>query len=241
MPNDPAASSAVPATFLSWNLAMLERSAQAPHTWRVEQTEMEVRARVGAVDPDIVLFQGLPRMVPYLETHDMLRANPESHNGNLATLVRRELLEREVPVITVVAGCGLLATWRNGLTVANVHLAPGPAAVGERLEQMARVVESSPTPHLMVVGDTNTRVDEAEILADAGLTGARPPHPTWDGRRNPFHADLPAFSAYFTRWFATDGVEVGDVRVLRKPVEVDGERFHLSEDFALTGSIRLVG
>jgi endonuclease/exonuclease/phosphatase family metal-dependent hydrolase len=221
---------------------MLERSAQAPHTWGVEQTEFEVRKQILAVGPDLVLLQELPGMVPFVETHDMIRANPRSHNGNIATLVRHQLLADEGPdgpIVNVIDGCGLLVTFANGLTVANVHLAPGPGAVGERLEQMARVVESSPTPNILVIGDTNTRVSEIDAYASAGLTGRKPSTPTWDSRRNRFHPDVPEFSAYFTRWFATEAVEVLDVSVLRTPLEVDGHRFFLSDHFALTGAVTL--
>ena len=181
-------------------------------------------------------------MVPYLETHGMLRANPETHNGNLAFLVRHQLLADEGvdgPPVTTVRGCAVMATFANGLTIANVHLAPGPGAMGERLEQLAQVVESSPTPHLLIVGDTNTRVDEAFPLADAGFTGAKPSQPTWNSKSNRFHDDVPEFSAYFTRWFATELVEVSDVEVWQEAVVHDGHRFHLSDHFAMSGSVRL--
>lgn len=224
-------------TILTWNLAMLERSAEAPHTWGMEHTEQAVREQVLARDPDIVLFQELPRAVPYLETHDMLRANPETHQGNLATLLRHQVLADErrnsEPLVTVVDGCAVMVTLSSGLTIANVHLAPGPAAVGERLEQLARIVESSPTPQLLIAGDTNSRVDEEKPLAEAGLTGVKPPRPTWDGKRNRFHTDIPEFSAYFTRWFATEQVRVGEVALVDDPVERDDHRFYLSDHHGL--------
>ena len=216
---------------------MLERSDEAPLSWGLEHSEHAVRERVLGWSPDIVLFQELPRMVPYLETHDMIRANPPTHQGNLATLVRHDLLVAEGsggPTVTVVEGCALLVTFADGLTVANVHLAPGPAAVGERLEQFARIVEASPTPTILIVGDTNTRVAEEAALADADLRGARPRHPTWDSKRNHFRRDGHAFTAHFTRWFASPGVKVD-----REPVEVDGRAFHLSDHYSLRGSVTL--
>lgn len=230
-------------TILTWNLAMLERSAEAPHTWGMEHTEQAVRERVVSHAPDVVFFQELPRAVPYLETHDMLRANPETHQGNLAILIRHELLanERRIsePVVTVIEGCAVMVTLSSGLTLANVHLAPGPAAVGERLEQLARIVESSPTPRLLIAGDTNSRVDEEEPLAEAGLTGERPPRPTWDGKRNRFHTDIPEFSAYFTRWFATSDLTVSDVALVDDPVEMDTHRFYLSDHHGLFFSVAI--
>ncbi len=229
-------------TFLSWNLAMLERSDDAPASWGVEHSEHAVRERVLGWAPDIVLFQELPRMVPYLETHGMIRANPLTHQGNLATLVRHDLLAAEGvdgPKVTVVDGCALLVTFADGLTIANVHLAPGPAAVGERLEQFARIVEASPTPTILIVGDTNTRVAEEGPLAEADLRGARPRHPTWDSKRNHFRRDGQAFTAHFTRWFASPGVKVTGVQIDREPVEVDGCAVHLSEHYSLRGSVAL--
>ena len=174
-------------------------------------------------------------MVPFVETHDMIRANPRSHNGNLATLVSHELMATE-PTFSTVPGCAVLTTFAEpALTVANVHLAPGRGAAAERLDQFARVVEASPTEALVIVGDTNTRVDEVEALVDAGLHSAKPPRPTWDSRRNRFRDDMPEFSAYFTRWFASPGVTVRDVQVDHEPVERLDKRFHLGDHFALRG------
>lgn len=230
--------------FLTWNLALLERSAQAPPHWEQFNTEAAVRELILDGEPDIVCFQELPRLVPYVETHDLLPATPTSHSGNLATLVTRPLAGLEPPV-TVVSGCAVLATFVSPaddeapFTVANVHLEPGRGAGGRRLEQLAEVVEASPTPRLLIVGDTNLRLDEAEALADAGFTGTRPPQPTWDSRRNRFRSGGAEFIAYFTRWFASPGLAVADVGVHREPIEVDGHRFHLSDHFALSGVVSL--
>jgi endonuclease/exonuclease/phosphatase family metal-dependent hydrolase len=227
-------------TFLTWNLAMLERSDEAPASWGLEQTEQAVCERVLAAAPDIVVFQELPGLVPYRETHAMVRANPRTHQGHLATLVGHEAMANEGvagPTVTVVAGCALLVTFADGLTVANVHLAPGPAATGERLEQFARIVEASPTPTLLIVGDTNTRVAEEGPLADAGLVGTRPRHPTWDSKRNRYRAEGARFTAHFSRWFASPGVSVDHVTVDRRPVTADGHRFHLSDHHPLRGTV----
>lgn len=216
---------------------MFEPSAQAPLSWEVFDTEAAVRERVLEVAPDLVLYQELPAMVPFVETHEMIKANPRSHNGNLATLVTHDLAASE-PVFTIVPGCALLVTFADpAVTVANVHLAPGRGAAGERLAQLADVVEASPTEALVIVGDTNTRVGESDALAEAGLVGEKPPRPTWDSRRNRFREDLPEFAAYFTRWFASPDVAVSDVRVWDEPLERLGRRFHLSDHFAMSGVI----
>lgn len=228
-------------SFLSWNLAMLETSAQAPLSWEVFDTEAAIRDRVLAAPPDVLLFQELPGMVPFVETHDMIRANPRSHHGNLATLVSHELMATE-PTFHVVPGCAVLTTFAEpAITVANVHLAPGRGGAAERLDQLARVVEASPTEALLIVGDTNTRVDEVEALVDAGLHSVKPPRPTWDSRRNHFRDDMAEFSAYFTRWFASPAVTVREVQVDHEPVERLGKRFHLSDHFALRGVAALTG
>lgn len=228
-----------PITFLTWNMAMLRRSDSAPVRWHQEDTEAAFRTVMLELDPDIILLQELPGLVPFVETHGMVRANPRSHSGNLATLVRHELLATE-PITTVVPGCAILTTFHQSLTIANVHLAPGSGGASDRLEQLATIVEASPTACLLIAGDTNTRVDELVSLADAGLIGLPPPRPTWDSKKNRFNRDGPRFTAYFTRWFASPGVEVADVRVLDSPLTVDGHRFHLSDHYPLMGGVQTV-
>ena len=88
-----------------------------------------------------------------------------------------------------------------GLSIANVHLAPGPDGAPMRkamLEQIAKV--DGP---LAVIGDTNMRMAEWEDLGD--LAAAKPPTPTWDSRRNRFNAEIPEFSAYFTNVITRSG------------------------------------
>ena len=214
---------------------MLETSAQAPVGWQLHDTEAAIRETVLELRPDLVAFQELPGMVPFVETHDMVRANPRSHNGHLATLVSYELMATD-PVVSTVPGTAVLTTFAApDLTVANVHLTPGPGAGGERLAQLAEVVEASPTENLLIVGDTNTRVDEVAAIEAADFHGPRPPRPTWNSRRNRFRTGGAEFTAYFTRWFASPAVAVDEVVVLDRPTEVDGARFHLSDHFALTG------
>ena len=235
-----------PLTFLSWNLAMLERSAAAPQHWSQDHTQHAVREIVLDLSPDLVFLQELPGIVPYVETHDMIRANPRSHSGNLATLVGHHLLD-DLPdrglMVDVVPGAAVLATFvERDLTVANVHLAPGRGEAGQRLAQLEAVVAASPTQDLVIVGDTNTRTAEEPAIAALGLHGERPPEPTWDGRRNRFRAGGAEFTAFFTRYFVAGEPRIDEVRVLTAPVTDDGgARFHLSDHFALTGVITAPG
>jgi len=225
--------------FLTWNLAMLERSEEAPAPWEVHDTEEAVRDMVLAADVDVICFQELPGLVPFVETHDMIRSNPRTHSGNLATLVENDLMAAEPPFRSV-AGCALLTTFTEpSLTIANVHLAPGPGpkAAALRSHQLAEVAEASPTPELLIIGDTNTRVNEMGTIEAAGFHGRRPDRPTWDSERNRYRSDGPTFKAYFTRWFASPGVSVTEVAVWDGPMERSGRHFHLSDHFALSGRV----
>ena len=179
-------------------------------------------------------------MVPYVETHDMLRSNPRTHQGYLAFLVRRSLLEADqpTPLVTTVSQTGVLATFGD-LTVANVHLASGRGAWERRLDQLTAVVAASPTTHLVVIGDTNVRVAEEEAIAELGLRGSLPPSHTWNSHANRFHLRGARFTASFTRWFASAGVTVEDVEVLRRPIVHDEHRFWISDHFALLGRVSI--
>ncbi|MEM7093131.1 MAG: endonuclease/exonuclease/phosphatase family protein [Actinomycetota bacterium] len=232
--------------FLTWNLAMLDRSAEAPQAWEQFHTEAAIRDEVLGVDPDIVCWQELPRQVPYVETLDLLPATTVTHNGNLAVLATHELVAAEPPpVIKAVDDIALLATLGDAsvdqaFTVANVHLEPGPGAADHRLEQISRVVGACPTQRLLIVGDTNMRLGEEAVLVEAGFDATKPAQPTWDSRVNRFRAGAPEFSAYFTRWFASPGLRVEDVRVHRSPVEFQDTRFFLSDHFALSATLHVV-
>jgi len=220
-------------TILSWNLAMFERSADAPTYWGQSDVEASVRETMLAVKPDIVAYQELPGLVPFVETHDMVRANPRSHSGNLATLVAHSLMTSKPEAVTVTR-TGLLTVFADrDLTVANVHLAPGRGSAEQRREQLRVVMEASPTDRVVVIGDTNTRVDEEDTFSELGLDAPRPPGPTWDGHRNRFRGPSGAFRAYFTRALTAGPVSIVDQRILDDPLDVDGQRFHLSDHFAL--------
>ncbi|MGY9082599.1 MAG: hypothetical protein ACKVK3_08345 [Acidimicrobiales bacterium] len=226
-------------TFFSWNLAMLERPADAPFYWESSNTEAAVREQVLALTPDVVHYQELPALVPFVETHTMMPANPKSHSGNLATLVSNELAATNLRVVAV-DGFAVLTTFTDlDLTIANVHLVAGKGAGPDRLMQISKVIEASPTLPLVIVGDTNMRVAEADPLFELGFSGNKPPHATWDSHRNRFRADGYEFSAYFTRWFASPGVSVSDIVVHRKPIEIDDRSFFISDHYALSGRIVL--
>ncbi len=217
---------------------MLERSAEAPPDWTQEHTQAEVREIVLDVSPDMVLFQELPGVVPYVETHDMIRSNPLSHSGNMATLVGHDLME-EAMSFEALRGIGLLTTFVDrDITIANVHLAPGKSGAELRLEQLQAVLDASPTAEVAIIGDTNTRTEEEQSIADLGLRGPRPPEATWNGKRNRFRSDAHQFVAYFSRFFVTDGLQIDDVHVLSdRRVVIDQFKFHLSDHFGLCGTI----
>ncbi len=223
-------------SFVSWNMAMLERSQQAPLLWSMENSEAEVRSRLLGHGPDLVLFQELPGMVPFVETHSMVRANPTSHHGHLATLVRTPLMSLN-PITTSVPGAAVLVTFGE-LTVANVHLAPGRGGWEARLDQLDSVMDACPTEALVVIGDTNARTDEEAAIAERyGLRGQLPPRPTWNSHANRFHLRSARFTSYFTRWFATEDVVVDNVEVWHRPIVHGDHRFFVSDHFAISGRI----
>lgn len=228
-------------TFLTWNLALLARSAEAPPAWTDEHGQLAVREVVLAVEPDVVLFQELPGLCPYVETHDMIRANPLTHSGNLGVLVSNELIERwGRPAHVVVDRCAVLITFEDpgpALTIADVHLAPGKGGTAERLAQLAAVIDASPTPDLAIIGDLNTRAAELATLNDAGIATPAPPRPTWDSRRNRFHRRGREFTATFTRACSFGSVTMSGQRVLVEPVDEAGHRFHLSDHYPLIGRL----
>ena len=225
---------------------MLERSAEAPQAWEQFHTEAAIRDAVLAIEPDVVCWQELPRQVPFVETLALLPATTRSHSGNLATLVTHDVHSAEPPPeVRIVDDIALLATFGgsdtpSGFTIANVHLEPGPGAADRRLEQLSRVVGASPTQRLLIVGDTNMRLSEGDVLFEAGFTGEKPPQATWDSRRNKFRFGGNEFTAYFTRWFASPGLRVDDVVVHRTPVEFQSIPFFVSDHYALSGRLHLV-
>lgn len=231
--------------FVSWNLGLLERSAQAPPSMQQFQTEDAVRREILELQPDIVCWQELPNQVPFVETLDLMQATTQTHSGRLATLIDKnsELAAGE-PTIKAVAGIGLLSTFpgrdgRPAFTVANVHLEPGTGAAGNRLQQLGTLVEQSPTERIIIVGDTNMRLDEVEFVENAGFEAPRPPKPTWDSRKNRFHYGGAEFTAYFTRVFASPGIDLGALTVHDTPAEVDGSNFYWSDHFALSGTFKI--
>lgn len=218
---------------------MMERSAEAPPSWQQFHTEDAVRRLVIDLAPDVVCFQELPA-VPFVETHDLLPATTRTHSGNLAILVSHELAATD-PVLNVVEGAAVLATFEPGdrppFTVANVHLAAGRGGSDLRVFQVSQIVNASPTAELVIIGDTNMRLGEEEVLTSVGFSADKPPTPTWDSKRNRFRFGAPEFSAYYTRWLASPSLVITDVSVLTDPTEHAGARFHLSDHYALTATL----
>lgn len=226
-------------TFLSWNLCMLENSVAAPASWRMDQTENKIREFTLELAPDFVFFQELPGLVPYVETHDMIPANNRSHCGNIATIVRKDLMDELVS--KPIGKFGVLTMLESaGLTFANVHLEPGRDGDFKRLEALNQIVQATQTPGLLIAGDTNTRVSEEKSLGEIGLIGNRPPKATWDSRRNRYRENGNEYTAYYTRYFHNEQVKIDKVKVWDEPVVEDGKKFHLSDHYAMSGRATLV-
>ena len=224
-------------TFLTWNLALLERAAQAPIPWSQLDSENAVRTFVLEARPDVILYQELPGLVPFVETHGMIRSNPLTHSGHLAVLLTHELLATEPTTVTGDGGALLVSLDRHDLTIANIHLAPGRQGRDRRFTTREAITHASPTDRLLVVGDSNTRAAELPAIAELGLRAPDLPAPTWDGRRNRFRREGPRITASFTRYFVRGDLDVVDVRVHTEPVAADdGHPFHLSDHYALSGT-----
>ena len=95
---------------------MLERSAEAPFSWEQFHAESAVRDLVLAVEPDVVCWQELPGLVPFVETLNLLPATTVSHSGNLATLATHERIAAEpAPTVSAVSNIGILSSWLSRL------------------------------------------------------------------------------------------------------------------------------
>lgn len=220
-------------TFLTWNLAMMERSDFAPANWRIDQTEAAVRDLVMRLDPDVVLFQELPGMVPFIETHDMAPANTRGQTGDIATLVRHSLM----PGLTATTSeNAVLVHFANTpVTLANVHLPSGKGGANYRKYAVQDIKKDCATDELLVLGDTNTRTREEKTFRMLGLTGKRPPEPTWNGRISKYRHGARAYTAYFTRAFHTKGMRLTDMQVITDPIKQGTKSFHISDHFPLLG------
>ena len=166
-------------TFLSWNLCLLEPSAEAPANWRIDLTESKVREFILELQPDFVFFQELPAIVPYVENYDLIPANTISHSGTIATIAKKELMDdlESKPI----GRFGVFTTVKSaGLTFANVHLEPGRDGDFKRLKMLRTISDYCSTSALAIIGDTNMRVSEEDSMKPLGLLGERPPSPTWD-------------------------------------------------------------
>ncbi len=212
---------------------MMERSEEAPLQWGQVDTEAVVRQTVLDLKPDVVCFQELPGVVPFAETHDMIRANPRSHSGNLAVLVTHDLMATNPTFKTVTRTAVVVDFPEHNLSVANVHLAPGKAGADDRLHQLSMTLQAADNDNVIVIGDTNLRVGEDQALKRIGLSGDLPPKPTWDGYRNGFRGPKGQFRAYFTRALATSAIALADQEVIDRPTEAYEHRFHVSDHFPL--------
>lgn len=221
---------------------MLERSAQAPASVQHFHIEEAIREFTLTVQPDVVCWQELPNTVPFVETLGLLQATTQSHSGRLATLVAKDSPLAECqPAIKAVEGIGLLSTFpehngRPAFTIGNVHLEPGAGGAGHRLEQLGALVLESPTEQILITGDTNMRVADVEFVTRAGFATPMPPRATWNSKRNRFRTDAHGFTAYFTRIFASPGIEVSEQVVHDKPTTIDGTKFYWSDHFALSAT-----
>lgn len=238
VPVDPTAPRFVAFDFLSWNLAMLAPSVQAPSGWDIDYTEDAIRRFVLRQAPHWVFFQETPpNLIPFVEGYALAPQLTESHSGNIVTLIREELAEMPIGH-TVVDGCAVLTTLLGlDFTVANVHLAPSKSGGHQRLAMLEQILDACSTRNLLVIGDTNTRVTEEAAIGELALTGERPPSPTWDSRANRFRSKNRAFTAFFTRYFARGDATVAELKVWNKPLIVDDSQFFLSDHFALSGKI----
>jgi len=215
----------------------MARSAEAPSHWEMHDTEAHVRSIILDRSPDVVCFQELPGLIPFVETHSPVGSNPKTHSGNLATLVGNHLMEPAPRWHTV--GNFAVCVTVGGMTIANVHLASGPAAASERLDQLELIAASAPETPLIVVGDTNTRVSEEPDISALGFSNSRPPLRTWDSTLNRFNNDRHEFSAYFSRWFPGEGLETFDPWVDTKPVTTQfDQQFFVSDHYAIGATVR---
>jgi endonuclease/exonuclease/phosphatase family metal-dependent hydrolase len=222
----------LPLTALSWNVALLARSTDAPLSWDQTNSEAAIRAVILEHSPDLVLFQELPGFAPYVETHDLVPLTTRTHSGSVGILLGNDLAD-ETWLPSQVEGCGVLVHAPDRqLTIANVHLAPGPGASALRLAQLTAIAAAAPTETLVILGDTNTRVNEMALVEQLGLETPRPPAVTWDSARNPFHRG-PEFQALFTRAFSRGSVAVTKQEVVEGRVEFQDHSFYLSDHFAL--------
>lgn len=178
-------------------------------------------------------------MVPYVETHDLIPANTISHSGNIATIVRKELMS-DLKSKTAGGFAVLTSGESAGITFANVHLEPGRGGESKRLASLKRLISECKTPGLVIVGDTNTRMSEVESFASIGLAGELPPRATWNSKTNRFRDSGRKYTAYYTRYFHSQNVSVANVQVWDRPLQRDGRKFHLSDHFAISGEAAIV-
>ena len=220
---------------------MLETSKDVPSGWDSDYTEDAIRRFVLRLKPHWVFFQEVPGPVPpFVEGYVLIRQQTKSHSGgNIVTLLREDL--SVLPIThSLSEGFGVQSELHGvDTTIANVHLAPGKAGAALRLNMLERIRDATTSSRVLVVGDTNTRLAEEKKIGKLGLSGAKPPSATWDSRINRFRAGMSGFSAYYTRYFVAGNIQVGEVTVHDKPLNVDGKKFHLSDHFPLSAKFAI--
>lgn len=222
-------------SFLTWNVAMMRRSSEAPHAWTIEHSEEAIRRFVIERDPDIVCFQELPGLVPYVDTHVLAPVHTRSHNGDIAILVRSNL--HADATFRTERGFAVVAEFPD-FTIANVHLAPGPDGATTRLTMVHQIM-AGVTQRLVVVGDTNMRMAEWDRMAELGFTVVKPPAPTWNSRFNRFNEDGGEYTAYYTNVMARGDIEISHIEVWHEPISYLDRRFHVSDHYALSGTLEV--
>ncbi len=226
--------------FISWNIALVTQSQQAPDTWTQTRAVAAITRLLEANPSDVIALQEVPASWnPDIAGYLTLEAETTSHSGRIITLLSKKVVASNQIVTCPVHGSAVLVDIGGLVTVANVHLCPGPFHQ-ERYAQLSDIVETNQNSHLLVVGDTNTRGKELAAIETLGLVTVRPPSPTLDWRRNRFHRDrpnIPRISSYYTRAFTTANIAVSGMAVWNQPTKTgDGTEFFLSDHFALSGT-----
>ena len=62
---------------------------------RLDLTESKVRELILELQPDFVLFQQLPALVPDVQQYDLIPSNTISHSGTIATIATIAKKERD--------------------------------------------------------------------------------------------------------------------------------------------------
>ena len=130
------------------------RAPQHPDAWRNMGNSL---AALGCFDEALEAYRTATALRPDDPTLAFLRASAHQARGELpqANAALPQAMRQELGPVVELRAPG-----------------PGPDATSVRLEQLAAVVEASPTEALLVVGDTNTRLD-SQICEATGASKFR--------------------------------------------------------------------